>query len=61
MLVCQCMQEAVDASVLSRGYDMVGVSETWWAESHISSAGREGYQLFSRVGRAEEVVMLLCI
>lgn len=61
MLIYQCMQEAVEASVLSQGYDMVGINETWWAESHVLSAGKEGYWLFSRVGRAGEVEMLLCM
>lgn len=35
-----------DGLVISQGYDITGVCNTWWDESHGWSTGMEGYRLF---------------
>ena len=41
-------QDELEALVSSQNYDIIGISETWWKESHNWSAGMEGYRLFRR-------------
>ena len=48
-------QDELEELVSSQSYDVIGISETWWNESHDWSAGMEGYRLFrrDRQGRRE--------
>ncbi|KAK4806215.1 hypothetical protein QYF61_001138 [Mycteria americana] len=41
-------QDELEALVSSQSYDVIGISEIWWNESHDWSAGMEGYRLFRR-------------
>ncbi|KAK4816487.1 hypothetical protein QYF61_017239 [Mycteria americana] len=41
-------QDELEALVSSQSYNIIGISETWWNESHDWSAGTEGYRLFRR-------------
>ncbi|KAK4827172.1 hypothetical protein QYF61_015134 [Mycteria americana] len=41
-------QDKLEALVSSQSYEIIGMSETWWNESHDWSAGMEGYRLFRR-------------
>ena len=41
-------QDELEALVSSRSYNIIGISETWWNESHDWSAGMEGCRLFRR-------------
>ena len=41
-------QDELEALVHSQSYDVIGISETWWNESHAWTAGIEGYRLFRR-------------
>ncbi|KAK4810955.1 hypothetical protein QYF61_013363 [Mycteria americana] len=40
--------DEMEVLVSSQSYDVIGISETWWNESHDRSAGMEGYRLFRR-------------
>ncbi|KAK4807079.1 hypothetical protein QYF61_018420 [Mycteria americana] len=41
-------QDELEALVSSQSHDIIGISETWWNESHDWSAGMEDYRLFRR-------------
>ncbi len=41
-------QDELEALVHSQSYNIIGISETWWKESHAWSAAIEGYRLFRR-------------
>ena len=41
-------QDELEALVSSQNYDIIGITKTWWNESHDWSAGMEGYRLFRR-------------
>ncbi|GAB0210294.1 maestro heat-like repeat-containing protein family member 7 [Grus japonensis] len=41
-------QEELEATMLLESYDLVAITETWWAESHDWSAAIDGYNLFRR-------------
>ena len=41
-------QDELEVLVSSQSYDIIGISETWWHESHDWSAGMEGSRLFRR-------------
>ena len=41
-------QDELEVLVSSLSWDVIGISETWWNESHDWSAGMEGYGLFRR-------------
>ncbi|KAK4830989.1 hypothetical protein QYF61_014560 [Mycteria americana] len=41
-------QDELEALVSSQNYDIIGISEIWWNESHDWSAGMEGYRPFRR-------------
>ncbi|XP_040977464.1 uncharacterized protein LOC121232961 [Aquila chrysaetos chrysaetos] len=41
----------------AQNYDIIGISETWWNESHDWSAGMEGYRLFRRDRRGGGVTL----
>lgn len=41
-------QDELEALVCSQSYDVIGISKTWWNESHSWSAGMRGYRLLRR-------------
>ncbi|TRZ08455.1 hypothetical protein HGM15179_018648 [Zosterops borbonicus] len=41
-------QEYLEAMVQQQNYDVVTITETWWADSHSWSAALDGYKLFRR-------------
>ena len=41
-------QDEPEALGSSQSYNIIGISETWWNESHDWSAGMEGCRLFRR-------------
>ncbi|KAK4809582.1 hypothetical protein QYF61_025025 [Mycteria americana] len=41
-------QDELEGLVSSQSYDIIGVSGTWWNESHEWSAGMEGYRVLRR-------------
>ncbi|GAB0185603.1 hypothetical protein GRJ2_001025600 [Grus japonensis] len=53
-------QEELEMCVRLQGYDLIGITETWWDRSYDWSVGMEGYRLFrkDRQGRRGEAVTL---
>ncbi|GAB0207137.1 hypothetical protein GRJ2_003179300 [Grus japonensis] len=53
-------QEELETCVCLKGYDLIGIPETWWDSSYDWSVGMEGYRLFrkDRQGRQRGGVAL---
>ncbi|GAB0205799.1 hypothetical protein GRJ2_003045500 [Grus japonensis] len=53
-------QEELEMCVCLQGYDLIGITETWWDSSYDWSVGMEGYRLFrkDRQGRQGRAVAL---
>ncbi|PKU29010.1 hypothetical protein llap_20687 [Limosa lapponica baueri] len=53
-------QEELETCARLQGYDLIGVTKTWWDGSYDWSVGMEGYRLFrrDRLGRWEGGVAL---
>jgi len=43
-------QEELEATVMLESYDLIALTETWWDESHDSSADIDDYRLFGETG-----------
>ncbi|GAB0179855.1 hypothetical protein GRJ2_000450800 [Grus japonensis] len=41
-------QEELETCVRLKGYDLIGITETWWDSSYDWSVGMEGYRLFRK-------------
>ncbi|GAB0185452.1 hypothetical protein GRJ2_001010500 [Grus japonensis] len=41
-------QEELETCVSLQGYDLIGITETWWDSSYDWSVGMEGYRLFRK-------------
>ncbi|GAB0182398.1 hypothetical protein GRJ2_000705100 [Grus japonensis] len=41
-------QEELETCVCLQGYDIIGITETWWDSSYDWSVGMEGYRLFRK-------------
>ncbi|GAB0183945.1 mitochondrial enolase superfamily member 1 [Grus japonensis] len=41
-------QEKLETCVCLQGYDLIGITETWWDSSYDWSVGMEGYRLFRK-------------
>ncbi|GAB0208248.1 hypothetical protein GRJ2_003290500 [Grus japonensis] len=41
-------QEELETCVCLQGYDLIGITETWWDSSYDCSVGMEGYRLFRK-------------
>ncbi|GAB0175694.1 hypothetical protein GRJ2_000034600 [Grus japonensis] len=41
-------QEELEMCVCLQGYDLIGITETWWDSSYDWSVGMEGYRLFRK-------------
>ncbi|GAB0208559.1 hypothetical protein GRJ2_003321600 [Grus japonensis] len=41
-------QEELETCVCLQGYDLIGITETWWDSSYDWSVGMEGYRLFRK-------------
>lgn len=41
-------QEELEAMVLQESYDIIAITETWWADSHDWNAAMDDYELFRR-------------
>ncbi|GAB0189953.1 nucleobindin-2 [Grus japonensis] len=41
-------QEELEMRVCLQGYDIIGITETWWDSSYDCSVGMEGYRLFRK-------------
>ena len=50
-------QEELETCASLQGYDLIGITETWWDGSYDWTVGMEGYRLFrtDRQGDKEEV------
>lgn len=51
----------LEAWVRYQSCDIIGISETWWNESHGWSAGVEGYRLFWEDRQGRRVEELQCL